>query len=161
MTLKTILFSSSCFALAVFMYANPAKATDRNQLAPKATATSQSNAAAAAFAGASAGASVTNSTSVTSTQNNASQGGSVDINQERTAASSAIAPSVGTNNDCLIATPSSLAGSILIFSGSGTTGYHYSGLCLAYKMQNYELAEQLMCLQDANFRKLNAKCENK
>lgn len=85
----------------------------------------------------------------------------VNVDSEKPAASSAIAPSVGTNNNCLVATPASKAASILLFSVSGTTGFHYSGLCLAFRMENYELAEKLMCLEDKNYAKLNPKCEVK
>jgi hypothetical protein len=85
----------------------------------------------------------------------------VNVDTEKPAASSAIAPSVGTNNNCLVATPASKAASILLFSVSGTTGFHYSGLCLAFRMENYELAEKLMCLEDKNYAKLNPKCEVK
>jgi hypothetical protein len=80
-------------------------------------------------------------------------------NDFNAAAASAIAPSVGTNNNCLIATPSSAAVNILFGGISKTTGFHYSGLCLAYRMNNLELAEKLMCLEDKNFAKLNPKCK--
>lgn len=97
-----------------------------------------------------------------SSASNATGGNSgVNVDTEKPAASSAIAPSVGTNNNCLVATPASKAASILLLSVSGTTGFHYSGLCLAFRMENYELAEKLMCLEDKNYAKLNPKCEVK
>jgi hypothetical protein len=137
MTTRDVSFIEAviCIAVAIFLYSNPANATERN---PLTGAVSTSNAQSGSWSG----------------------GGYLNNdNDAKMSASSAIAPSVGTNNNCLIATPSSKAASILIFSASGTTGFHYSGLCLAYKMENFELVEQLMCLEDKNFAKLNPKCK--
>ncbi len=104
--------------------------------------------------------STSNATGGYATGGNAAGGSqNTEFNQERPAAASAIAPSVGTNNNCLIATPSSAAVNILFGGISKTTGFHYSGLCLAYRMDNLELAEKLMCLEDKNFAKLNPKCK--
>lgn len=104
--------------------------------------------------------STSNATGGYATGGNASNGNqTTEFNQERPAAASAIAPSVGTNNNCLVATPSSAAVNILFGGISKTTGFHYSGLCLAYRMENFELAEKLMCLEDKNFAKLNPKCK--
>lgn len=139
MTVKTFIFAGACFSLAAFLWANPADATERSN------PNSQANAAAKAFAGAAASAT-------------GGAGGYVNVDTEKPAASSAIAPSVGTNNDCLVATPASKAGSLVIFSGGGTTGYHYSGLCLAYKMGDMALAEKMMCDADASYAKHNPKC---
>lgn len=139
MTVKTLIFSVACFALAAFLYATPSKATERQ-------GNPQANATASAFAGATASA-------------NGGAGGYVYTEQYyKPAAASAIAPSVGTNNDCLVATPASKAASLVIFSGGGTTGYHYSGLCLAYKMGDMALAEKMMCDADASYAKHNPKC---
>jgi hypothetical protein len=74
-------------------------------------------------------------------------------------ASPAIAPSVGTANDCQIATPSSKAFSILIFSWSGTTGVTYNDLCFAHKTGQKELAEQLMCQKSPDYAKVNPNCK--
>lgn len=92
---------------------------------------------------------------------NTSSGGNSSVNVDndtRMPASSAIAPSVGTSNNCLIATPSSAAVNILFGGVSKTTGFHYSGLCLAYRMNDMALVEKLMCLEDKNYAKLNSKC---
>lgn len=92
-------------------------------------------------------------------QNQTGGNSSVSVdNDTKMPASSAIAPSVGTNNNCLIATPSSAAVNILFGGVSKTTGFHYSGLCLAYRMNDMALVEKLMCLEDMNYAKLNSKC---
>jgi hypothetical protein len=90
---------------------------------------------------------------------NASVGGNVDIDQEKPAANSAISPSVGTNNDCQIATPSSKAFSILIMSVSGTTGMTYNDICYAYKRGQFDVADKLMCLKSADYAKANPNCK--
>lgn len=95
---------------------------------------------------------------------NTSAGGNSSVNVDndtKMPASSAIAPSVGTSNNCLIATPASAAVNILFGGVSKTTGFHYSGLCLAYRMNDMALVERLMCLEDKNYAKLNPKCESK
>ena len=126
-------------AFSSIFYSTGAKATERN---PLTGAVSSSISTSNATGGYAAGGNQT-----------------TEFNQERPAAASAIAPSVGTNNDCLVATPSSAAVNILFGGISKTTGFHYSGLCLAYRMENFELAEKLMCLEDKNFAKLNPKCK--
>lgn len=93
------------------------------------------------------------------TQNNAIQGDSVRIDQEKPAASSAISPSVGTSNDCQIATPASKSVSILLISVSGTTGVSYNGLCFAYKMKQFDVAERMMCKESAEYAKANPNCK--
>ena len=97
-------------------------------------------------------------------QNNAatasSGGNSVDVdNDTRMPASSAISPSVGTGNDCQIATPSSKAFSILIMSVSGTAGVTYNDLCFAYKMKQFDVAEKLMCAKSKDYAKANPNCK--
>jgi len=73
-------------------------------------------------------------------------------------ASSAISPSVGTANDCQIATPSSKAMSVFVFSASGTTGVTYNDLCFAYKTGQYDVAEKLMCKYSKNYAEANPSC---
>lgn len=93
---------------------------------------------------------------------NTSSGGNSSVNVDndtKMPASSAISPSVGTMNDCQIATPSSKAFSVLIFSASGTTGVTYNDLCFAYKMKQFDIAEQLMCEKSQDYAKANAKCK--
>lgn len=93
---------------------------------------------------------------------NSSSGGNSSVsvdNDTKMPASSAISPSVGTSNDCLIATPSSKAFSVLIFSASGTTGVTYNDLCFAYKMKQYDIAEQLMCAKSQDYAKANKNCK--
>lgn len=144
MTVKTLIFAGTCFAIAAFIWATPAKATERNQ-------PNNAQASAAAVA-------LSSSTSSANSNAGGGAGGYVNVDSEKPAASSAIAPSVGTNNNCLIATPSSAAVNILFGGVSKTTGFHYSGLCLAYRMNDLQLAEKLMCLEDKNYAKLNANC---
>jgi hypothetical protein len=103
------------------------------------------------------------SSSSTNTLNNGSNtlnGGSnsVDIDNERNVPS-AISPSVGTANDCQIATPSSKAMSVLIFSVSGTTGVTYNPLCYAYKRGQFDVADKLMCLQSKEYAEANEFCK--
>ena len=74
------------------------------------------------------------------------------------AASSAVAPSVGTVNDCQIATPSSKAVSIIFISVSGTTGVTYNPLCYAYKRGQMDVADKLMCQYSQEYAKANPKC---
>lgn len=94
-------------------------------------------------------------------QGGSAQGGtsSASINNDNdVAASSAFAPSVGTGNDCQIATPSSKAFSLLILSASGTTGVSYNELCYAYKRGQYDVADRLMCLKSQDYAKANPAC---
>lgn len=92
-------------------------------------------------------------------QNQTGGNSSVNVdNDTKMPASSAISPSVGTTNDCQIATPSSKAFSVLIFSASGTTGVTYNDLCFAYKMKQFDIAEQLMCAKSQDYAKANPKC---
>ena len=85
-------------------------------------------------------------------------GSSASINNHRPAVSSAISPSVSTDNDCQIATPSSKAFSVLVFSASGTTGVTYNDICFAYKMHQFDIAEKLMCLKSQDYAKANPNC---
>lgn len=80
-------------------------------------------------------------------------------NDTRMPASSAISPSVGTMNDCQIATPSSKAFSVLLFSWSGTTGVTYNDLCFAYKTEQWEVAEKLMCKKSQDYAAANDRCK--
>lgn len=85
--------------------------------------------------------------------------GNATINNDNdVAASSAYAPSVGTGNDCQIATPSSKAFSVLILSVSGTTGVNYNELCYAYKRGQYDVADRLMCIKSQEYAKANPAC---
>lgn len=85
---------------------------------------------------------------------------SVEVdNDTKMPASSANSPSVGTMNDCQIATPSSKAFSVLLFSVSGTTGVTYNDLCFAYKTGQLEIAEQLMCQKSQDYAKVNPRCK--
>jgi hypothetical protein len=98
------------------------------------------------------------------TQENASnaQGGSSSVNYDndtKMPASSAISPSVGTNNDCQISTPSSKAFSILIMSVSGTTGTTINPICYAYKRGQFDVADKLMCMTDKDYAKANPNCK--
>jgi hypothetical protein len=89
-----------------------------------------------------------------------SGGNSVNVdNDTRMPASSAIAPSVGTGNDCQIATPSSKAVSILLISVSGSTGTTINALCFAYKMKQFDVAEKLMCMKSQDYAKANPNCK--
>jgi hypothetical protein len=101
--------------------------------------------------------SATQTSSVTSsvTSNGATNNGnSVNVdNDTRMPASSAIAPSVGTGNDCQIATPSSKAVSILLISVSGSTGTTINALCLAYKQGDKELTHQIACNTVPEYKK--------
>lgn len=93
---------------------------------------------------------------------NSLSGGNSTVNVDndtKMPASSAISPSVGTMNDCQIATPSSKAFSVLIFSASGTTGVTYNDLCFAYKMKQYDIAEQMMCVKSQDYAKINKNCK--
>lgn len=134
--------------------------------------TSQANAAAAALSNSSA---IGNSSSSSNsnqtqeqaqqqTQNTSATGGistnSNSINLEgdkapKMPASSAISPSVGTWDECQIATPSSKALSILLISISGTTGVTYNDLCYAYKRKQFEVADKLMCGYSSAYKKAN------
>lgn len=89
-------------------------------------------------------------------------GGDTSVNVDndtKMPASSAISPAVGTGNDCQIATPSSKAFSVLIFSASGTTGVTYNDLCFAYKMKQFDVAEKLMCQKSQDYAKANPRCK--
>jgi hypothetical protein len=131
---------------------------------------------ASQFLSATSNASATSSQSQQQTQNNAAsaQGGSVGAitngsaggssnvnvdNDTRMPASSAIAPSTGTSNDCQIATPSSKAVSLFPISVSGTTGVTYNDVCFAYKMKQFDIAEKLMCLKSQDYAKINPNCK--
>lgn len=81
-------------------------------------------------------------------------GGNTDIDVDR-AASSAIAPSVGTASKCQIATPQSIAASILIASGSLTTGVIYNDLCFALELGQLDVAERLMCKRSKEYAEAN------
>lgn len=83
----------------------------------------------------------------------------VNVEHQRSAASSANSPSVGTGNDCQIATPSSKAFSVLVFSASGTTGVTYNDLCYAFKRGQFDVADKLMCLKSADYAKANISCK--
>ena len=124
----------------------------------KAQATAQAKAQASAFGlGVGYGGAGGNATGGNST----ATGGDTTINNEsaRQAVSPAIAPSVGTGSDCQIATPSSLAGSILIASLSLTTGVHYNDLCYAYKRGQFDVADRMMCDKSAAYAKANPACK--
>jgi hypothetical protein len=87
--------------------------------------------------------------------------GVVNVDSEKPAASSAIAPSTSSFVKCPIATQESKAISVLIFSASGTTGLKYSGLCYAIERGDWETATKMMCEADKNYAKANPKCEVK
>ena len=91
-------------------------------------------------------------------RNGATSTNAVNIDQEKPAVSSAIAPSVGTGSDCQIATPSSIAASIFILSGSGTTGVHYNDICYAYKRGQFDVADRMMCDKSQAYAKANPAC---
>jgi hypothetical protein len=135
---------------------------------------SQSSAAAAALSSSSVistTSSLSNSTSTSNsnqtqaqTQNSSATGGTSsnanNINLEgdkasKMPASSAISPSVGTWDECQIATPSSKALSVLLISISGTTGVTYNDLCYAYKRKQFDVADKLMCEYSATYKKVN------
>lgn len=104
--------------------------------------------------------SITNNTSslaLNAVSQDISAGGSniLKVDQEKPAASSAIAPSVGTGNDCQIATPSSVAGSVVIASASFTTGVTYNDICYAYKRGQFDVADKLMCMKSQDYAKAN------
>ena len=73
-------------------------------------------------------------------------------------ASSANSPSVGTANTCQIATPSSKAFSVLIFSVSGTTGVNYNDICFALELGQTAVAEKLMCQKSQAYAAANPNC---
>lgn len=85
-------------------------------------------------------------------------GGNVDIDQEKPAVSSAVAPSVGTYRNCAVSTQESKAVSVFFISVSGTTGVKYHGLCLAIMMEQWDIAEKMMCKADSDYAKANPKC---
>lgn len=72
-------------------------------------------------------------------------------------ANTAIAPSVSQNTICPIVSPSSKAGSVFFFSGSGTTGTTVNGICVAWQMKDLELVHQIACSEDSTYRKASNK----
>lgn len=133
----------------------------------KAQASAQAKAQASAFglgvgyggAGGNSTATTGNSTATGGTST--ATGGDTTVNMEsgHHPVNSAIAPSVGTGDDCQIATPSSLAGGILIISLSGTTGVHYNDICYAYKRGQFDVADRMMCDKSAAYAKANSNCK--
>jgi hypothetical protein len=78
------------------------------------------------------------------------EGDSVDIPK---IASTAVAPSVSQGTTCPVISPSSKAGSVFFFSGSGTTGVTVNGICVAWHEGDKELVHQIACDSDANYRR--------
>lgn len=79
---------------------------------------------------------------------------SVSINQDRTA-SSAIAPSVSQYSDCPIVSPSSKAGSIFLFSASGTTGQSINGICVAKFLGETDVMRKIACANSKDYHDAN------
>lgn len=73
--------------------------------------------------------------------------------------SSAIAPSVTSNVICPIVTPSSKAGSVWFFSGSGTTGTTLNAICVAFHLNQPEVVERMTCQASKEYRDANPHCE--
>lgn len=93
----------------------------------------------------------------TGTGGNASvdiEGDSYDIPK---LAPSAFAPSVSQGTICPIVSPSSKAGSVFFFSGSGTTGTTVNGICVAWLSKDTELVHQIACDEDSGYRRAVAK----
>ena len=91
------------------------------------------------------------------TGSNANAGGSssnVSVDNGRVA-SSAIAPSVSQYSDCPIVSPSSKAGSIFLFSGSGTTGTTINGICVAKYLGEGHVVQRIACANSKEYHDAN------
>jgi len=144
-----VLILALLFSTAVFAGGYKEQAPNEN------VAISASQASSSAGALALAGGSTSNSLGV----NGGINTNTSIVNDTRMPASPAIAPSVGTANDCQVATPSSKAFSVLVFSASGTTGVTYNDLCFAFKTGQIEVAEKLMCKQSKDYYAANDRCK--
>jgi hypothetical protein len=74
--------------------------------------------------------------------------------------SSAIAPSVSSNVTCPIVTPSSKAGSVWFFSGSGTTGTTLNAICVAFHLNQPQVVEKMTCNASKEYYEANCTCSD-
>ena len=70
-------------------------------------------------------------------------------------ASSAIAPSLSQYSDCPIVSPSSKAGSVFFFSGSGTTGQTINGICVAKYLNEIDVMRKIACSNSREYHDAN------
>ena len=93
-------------------------------------------------------------------QSQSQTGSSNDIHiSSSRVAQSAIAPSVSQYSDCPIVSPSSKAGSVFFFSGSGTTGQTINGICVALMLGELDVARKIACSNNRDYHDANPACK--